>query len=279
MATLPSFLVIGSAKCGTTTLCALLDQHPDVFVHPDKELNFFCFDALYARGIDWYAARFEAAGAARAVGEGSPNYAKHVLHPEAPARIARHLPDARLIYMVRHPLRRMESAWLHARRSGHRSRASFTATVRRQPSYLDTSDYGRQLGFYREHFAEDRILVLFLEDLRSDPQGTLKRCFDFLGVDAAIPVTGSDRARNVSAGKRVDTVLGHALRRAPGYAALERRGGRRFRRFRKRWLQRELAGPPQWDPDTLRLVRERLAAPTARFLTAHGKPPDFWSFE
>ena len=57
----PSFLVIGAAKCGTTTLCSLLSRHPDVFVHPEKELNFFCFDELYDRGFAWYASLFEAA--------------------------------------------------------------------------------------------------------------------------------------------------------------------------------------------------------------------------
>lgn len=273
---LPDFLVIGAAKCGTTTLCDLLGRHPDVYVHPKKELDFFCFDDRYARGLDWYAARFAEAGDARAVGEGSPNYAKLSKHPRAAERIARDLPDVKLIYMVRHPLRRMESAWLHARRAGHRSSRSFAKTVRRQASYVDTSLYERQIQAYRRFFPEDRILVVFLDDLDADPDATLERCFRFLGVDPSVRIPAGGERRNVSRGQRVDGILMDVLRAIPGFRRFDRKAPRGWRRFRKRWLQTELRRGPEWDEDTRRFAVERLAEPTARFLERHGKPRDFW---
>lgn len=279
MPTLPNFLVIGAAKCGTTTLCALLAEHPDVFLHHEKELNFFCFDELYAKGLDHYAASFEGARGEAAIGEGSPNYTKHVKHPKSAERIAAALPDARLLYIVRHPLRRMESAWLHARRSGHRSFASFTKTVRRMPSYVDTSDYGRQLEIYRAHFPDSQIKVLFLDDLQSDPHSTMKEVFEYVGVDPSFRVESSEERRNVSAGRRVDTAVLRAARRLPGLSALERKLPKGYKRFRKRWLRKELVGPPAWDAATRAWVVEQLRAPTARFLEAHGKPADLWDWE
>jgi hypothetical protein len=275
-ARLPNFLVLGAAKCGTTTLCDLLGRHPDVFVHPRKELDFFCFDDRYARGLEWYAGCFAKATGERAVGEGSPNYAKLSKHPQAAERIARDLPDARLIYMVRHPLRRMESAWLHARRAGHRSSRSFTKTVRTQASYVDTSLYERQLEAYRRHFPDDRILVVFLDDLEADPEATLERCFRFLGVDPTFRVGRPGERRNVSGGQRVDGLLMDVLRAIPGFRRFDRRAPRRWRRFRKRWLQTDRIRGPEWDEATRRWVVDRLAEPTARFLERHGKPRDFW---
>lgn len=272
----PSFLVIGAAKCGTTSLCSLLSRHPDVFVHPEKELNFFCFDDLYDRGFAWYASLFEGTADRTAVGEGSPNYTKRTKHPHSAERIAKHLPEARLLYIVRHPLRRMESAWLHARRAGHRSYASLSKTVRRFPTYVDASDYGRQLDAYREFFPEEQIRVLFLDDLERAPAAILEETFRFLGVDPGAPLDGPELALNVSDGTRIDGPLLHELKRIPALRRLDKRAPRAWRRFRKRHLQTEVAGRPDWDEDTRRWLIDRLAEPTAHFLAACGKPAGTW---
>jgi hypothetical protein len=258
----PDFLLIGAAKCGTTSLCALLAQHPDVFLHPKKELNFFSHDAVFAKGLDWYERQFAAGHGRRAVGEGSPNYAKRARHPLAAERIARALPDARLLYIARHPLRRMESAWLHARRAGHRSERSFTATVRRYPEYVDTSDYGAQLAVYLQHFRAERILVLFFEDFRADPRAVLRRAFAFLGVDPDFAVQDADAVRNPSLGQPVDVAWRRKLARVPLL----------------RWTGGAIDERPQWDDATRAWVRERLEEPTSRFLEAHGKPTDWWDW-
>jgi hypothetical protein len=95
---LPTFLVIGAMKAGTSTLARALAQHPQVFVPRAKEVHFF--DHHFGRGLDWYRAWFEEAGAVPAVGEASPTY----MHNEgAWLRMARTLPDARLIAILRDP--------------------------------------------------------------------------------------------------------------------------------------------------------------------------------
>jgi hypothetical protein len=272
----PNYLLIGAAKCGTTSFCALLAQHPDVFMHPQKELNFFAFDRIYDRGWSWYEECFHGAEGKIAIGEGSPNYTKHGKHPAAVERIARHLPAARLIYLVRHPLQRMESAWLHARRAGHESYPSFTETVRRRPEYLATSDYLAQTEAYRAHFPDERLLVLFLEDFRVDPRGVMGTTFRFLGVDDTFEVQDTERAHNVSLRHTVDSPLLKRLQRVPAFRMLERHVPEGWRRLERRVVSHELTERPRWDEETLDHVRDRLSEPIRRFLIRYGKAPGFW---
>ena len=107
----PNFLVIGAQKSATTTLCDLFSQHPDVYISNPKEPHFFAKNEVYAKGWDWYKKLFSNAGKAKAIGEGSTGYTMHVVFPNAPSRISRDLPNAKLIYIVRHPIRRIESDW------------------------------------------------------------------------------------------------------------------------------------------------------------------------
>ena len=87
----PDFILIGAMKCGTSTVSAYLEDHPDVFMLPGQEPNFFSHDEVYARGTGWYEALFEGEGAARLIGEGSNAYASGRLHPQAAARMAAYM--------------------------------------------------------------------------------------------------------------------------------------------------------------------------------------------
>src|SRR5262245_56221545 len=107
--TKPNFLVIGAMKCATTSICDILSQHHQIFVTDPKEPDFFSDEKAYARGWSWYEALFRGSENRVAIGEGSTNYTKSKLHPQAAERIAHHLPDARLMYIARHPLKRIES--------------------------------------------------------------------------------------------------------------------------------------------------------------------------
>jgi len=93
----PNFLVIGAMKCGTTKLCHLLGQHPDVFMCEPKEPEFFAKDKKYKRGWDWYESLFTAGEGKTAIGEGSVTHTKSLRFPNAASRIVKHLPDAKLI--------------------------------------------------------------------------------------------------------------------------------------------------------------------------------------
>lgn len=78
-----------------------------------SEPHFFSLQEAYDRGWAWYTSRFANASQETAIGEGSTSFTMHIHRPDAPRRIAAHLPDVRLIYIVRHPLMRIESAWKH----------------------------------------------------------------------------------------------------------------------------------------------------------------------
>ena len=84
----PTFIVIGAAKAGSTTLCQLLRQHPDVFMSPVKELHYFSFDGAWAKGRAWYESCFEGADGEAQVGEGSTSYTARKVFPRAAERMA-----------------------------------------------------------------------------------------------------------------------------------------------------------------------------------------------
>ena len=121
---LPNLLIIGAAKCGTTSLHAYLDQHPDVFMArpgPDsrgeKEMRFFWRDDWYER-LDWYQEQFDPR--ARVRGEATPSYAHYPYLRDVPRRIHSLVPDARFIYIVRDPIERIVAHWVQARADGER---------------------------------------------------------------------------------------------------------------------------------------------------------------
>jgi hypothetical protein len=179
---LPTFLVIGAPKGGTTSLFEYLRTHPEVHMPEGKELSFFVAELNWRRGVGWYRQQFAGADGARAVGEASPTYAWYPSFSGVPSRIARVLPNVRLIYLVRHPIARMRSMYLHAVALG-RERRPIARALLETPDYLDCSRYGMQLDQYRRHFPRDRLLVLRSEDLRESRGATLGRIFSFIGVD------------------------------------------------------------------------------------------------
>src|SRR5688572_27472269 len=128
---LPDFLVVGAAKAGTISLYHYLAQHPDVFMSPVNECNFFALetanwdreylgpvDRFYidqhcVRNLDAYHRLFEAARAGSVIGECSPLY---LFSDVAPARIHAHIPNAKIIVILRQPIDRAFSNYQHLRR-------------------------------------------------------------------------------------------------------------------------------------------------------------------
>ena len=107
---LPNLIVIGAAKCGTTSLHEYLDLHPEVAMSREKELDFFVEEKHWGRGVEWYAAQFEDAPVR---GESSPSYTAYPRYRGVPERIRRVVPDAKLVYLVRDPVERIVSHFVH----------------------------------------------------------------------------------------------------------------------------------------------------------------------
>jgi hypothetical protein len=181
---LPNLLVIGAQKAGTTSLHAYLDRHPEVDMARGKELDFFLPDRTWGNGVDWYASQF---GDAPVRGESSPNYTAWPLWEDVPARAAATVPDARLVYIVRDPLERIESHYLQRRElEGERRPIDEALGDLDDPhnTYVARSRYATQIERWLEHFGRDRLLVIAQEDLRDRRAGTMAEVFAFVGLEA-----------------------------------------------------------------------------------------------
>jgi hypothetical protein len=210
---LPNFFVIGAMKAGTSSLYLYLSAHPDVFMPPDvKEPSFF--STHWADGVDRYAGLFRDAGPARAVGEASTNYSKHPKFPEVPERMASLVPDARLVYVLRHPIERMRSQYAWRVLLGWERRPVDVALLE-DWRYLSVSQYSMQIERYLEFFPRERMLIITSERLRAARDPTISEVFRFLGVDPAVIVPTVDQEFNRTDARRSGGAVFRTLLRQP----------------------------------------------------------------
>lgn len=181
---LPNFLIIGAMKGGTTSLYHYLRAHPQIYMPPFKAPEFFAGEPRGRRDIDWYRKQFAAAGpGVVAIGEASNVYTKYPRYPRVPERIAEHIADVRLIYAVRDPIERIRSHYQTKVAEGTEP-APFEVAVFDNPIYLDYSRYSLQIEQYMSWFSREQLLVITSENLRSARTSTIRRVYEFLGVDA-----------------------------------------------------------------------------------------------
>jgi hypothetical protein len=188
---LPTFLIIGATKAGTTSLHHYLGQHPDVFVAPRKETNFFaqesalCFTGDAVTVPEEYEEQFSSAVSQKAVGESSPAY---LAVPKAPRRIASLLPNIKLIMILRDPADRAYSHYTMRRAQGREDRETFEEVLLepdRDPehSYTERGFYGLFLERYLKHFPREQLKIFLYEDLTKDTMNVVKECFEFIRVN------------------------------------------------------------------------------------------------
>lgn len=190
---LPTFLLIGAMKAGTTSLYHYLAAHPQVATPRYKAPEFFVAEANWHRGVDWYRKQFPPTGPEiLAVGEASNAYTKHPRYRGVPKRMASVLPDVRLIYVVRDPVARMRSHYQTKVAEGSET-APFAEAVFADHIYLDYSRYALQIEQYLDHFPEDQLLVITAEDLRGRRDATVHAVYEFVGVDPAAAPDNLDR--------------------------------------------------------------------------------------
>lgn len=216
---LPNFLVIGAMKAGTTSLYSYLNVHPEVFMSETKELHYFVAEKNLRRGRGWYERQFSKAGAAIAVGEASTDYTKYPLFRGVPARIATLVPGVRLIYVLRNPLERIRSHYLHDVARG-KERRRIGEAVSGNEHYLAPSRYALQVEEYLEHFPREQLLLVTSEDLRNDRRAIMRRVHDFIGVDRDWSTPVQDREFNATSRKTVPSLPFRAARHIPGASRL-----------------------------------------------------------
>ncbi len=203
---LPNLIIIGGQKCGTSSLHFYLSKHPDVFMSRLKEPEYFIEERNWRRGIDWYRGCFEPAPVR---GEASANYTACRRFPGVPARVFDAVPQARLIYLMRDPLERVVSHWVHNVAGGTETRPISAAV--RHDSYVERSLYWTQLEAFLEYFPAEQVLALQSERLRRDRMAALREVFEFLEVDREFRHPSFRIDRHVSWIKRKRTRLGQRL--------------------------------------------------------------------
>jgi hypothetical protein len=227
----PDFILIGAMKCGTTTLQDQLAAQAGVFMSTPKEPNYFSDDDVYARGQDWYDALFAGAPAGVLKGEASTHYTKWPTYPQTLDRMQAVLPDLKLIYMIRDPMVRAVSHYVHEwteRRAGGDADAAF----RSNETFVDYGCYGLQITPFIAAYGARNVLLTSLEGLVADPDAEFSRIADFLGLPASARWQHDLRPQNVSSKRMrrfplqsllIEHPLARALRHALVPAGLRRR--------------------------------------------------------
>lgn len=277
MGTAPNYIVIGAAKCGTSSICALLGNHPDVFMSDPREPHYFSKDEGFDESWSWYVDLFQAAEGATAIGEGSTSYTKPAAVHRSSARIAAALPNCRLIYVLRDPIARLESDWKMRHQQGQWSYQCINEAVVQQPKLVWHGLYWTHLNVYRKYFADDRIHISFFEDFVKSPDTEMQRIFRYLGVDPFVQLPESHKTRNRAEDRRSDRALLKALRRWPGFRRLRAVVPDSIVQPATAVLTRH-PPPPQieWDPRVRESVASQLRSDAVRLLRFTGKPVDFW---
>lgn len=209
---LPSFIIIGAQRCGTTSLYDYLSHHPQIIPSPVKEL--FYFDDYYTRPIEWYKSFFptqkqreklERDLVANVItGEASPSY---FFHPYAAKRIKETLPDVKLILVLRDPIERAYSHYNHIKRL-NREPLSFEEAIekeqeritpdieklakdefykadqRRDYSYLTRGYYAKQLKEWFKHFPKEQLLIVQSEEFYRETPKVYNEIVEYLGLNS-----------------------------------------------------------------------------------------------
>ncbi|RMH75155.1 MAG: sulfotransferase, partial [Cyanobacteria bacterium J007] len=205
--TLPNFLILGAPKAGTTALYYYLEQHPEIYMSPVKEPNFFAFEGKQPDfkgpkddeawtnkcsivNLNDYENLFDAVTDEKAIGEASTLY---LYIPQTAQRIYQYIPHAKLIAILRDPIERAFSHFLHLRRDRREWHRNFIKAISEEEQrvdrnwapawhYLHTGLYFEQIQRYRQYFSEEQFKIYFYEDWKNNPESFVKELFAFLGV-------------------------------------------------------------------------------------------------
>ena len=216
---LPDFINIGAMKCGATSLHAYLEQHPDIGISAVKEPNYFRTDREFQTRRSWYEGLFSPGK--RLYGECSPDYTKYLLYPGVPERMKSLLPGVKLIYLVRDPVKRLESHIWHNLVAGRESSlAGALGDMTAQNKYIHCSLYADQLKRYEDCFPRSQIMPVVFELLRDEPATAISRILDFIGADPAGLSEISFEPQHSTEGKRVASLPLRLARKLPGFEGL-----------------------------------------------------------
>jgi len=205
---LPNLLIIGAMKCGTTSLHAYLNQHPEVFMSDPKEIHYYA-DTNYRRiKKEEYTGFFQTDKPI--VGTSPQSYTKchHKDYMGIPEKIYKDTPDVKLIYILRDPLERYKS---HVLESYHCDPPSDVEYSKQIDNYTKTGMYGMQLEEYSQYFPMKNIHILTLEDLVKNRLSTMNRICKFLNIQEFSSESRLTFKKNAAETKRVPQIVKRKL--------------------------------------------------------------------
>ena len=217
----PDFIIIGAMKCATSSLHEQLAQQPGFFMSTPKEPNYFSDDDVYARGAGWYEGLFAGSEGAQLRGESSTHYTKLPIYPRACSRMKEALPELKLIYMMRHPIDRLVSHYMHEWTQRVIDRP-IDAAIDAHPELIAYSQYSRQLAPYLEAYGKDAVLPVFFKHFQSNMQVELERVCRFLDYHGQPQVAHEVTNQNVSSERLRLGPLGQFIVDQPLLAAARR---------------------------------------------------------
>jgi hypothetical protein len=208
---LPTFIIAGERRCGTTSLYRWISSHPGVYLHHRTDLNYFIEEEIVGsrewrdgeadaerweqtHSVEQFSELFPEAEGKAAIGYKGADL---LFWRPAHARMARYVPDAKFIITLRNPVDR---AWSHYWNevgkgreklgfeeaiAAEKERARSSAYARNHLSYIARGFYKKSLEAFFEHFSPSRVLIITLEQSRKRPEKTMNEIYNFLGVDSA----------------------------------------------------------------------------------------------
>jgi hypothetical protein len=171
---LPSFIAIGPPRTGSTWLHEVLEDHADLPRH-NKETRFFCTN--FAKGVPWYLRHFDPASEL-VRGEVCPTYFSS---PAAREQIAELIPNVKVICCFREPVGRIYSLY-KVKRAFARLDWTFEEALARDPELMESARYAHYLAEWRRRIGSSNVLVVFYDDLVSDPQNYINEITEFAGI-------------------------------------------------------------------------------------------------
>jgi hypothetical protein len=290
----PNFIIIGAAKSGTTTLYEYLCRHPQIYMCTPKEPDFFSIDANYAKGMDWYSSLFNDAKPTQICGEASTTYSRWHQHPLAVERIHSELPHVKLIYIMRHPVDRAYSFYIHRfKGSLHKPQYAvsntFEETIKQQSEFIESSYYLEQIEKYLPFFPQESFLFLLMEDLIENPAETLKKILTFIDVDPQINLIEQEKVVANKAGDYpewfVKKQLLNPLKKVPGINLVssilpEQIKSNVYQMIKqakyKEWKSLQFVPPPML-PETRTMLLDRFREPNLKLAQFLNRDLSHWN--
>ena len=206
----PDFIIIGAMKSATSTLHAQLALQEGIFMTTPKEPNYFSDDAVYAKGEAWYEELFASANEGDLCGESSTHYTKLPHYPLAVERMTKSLESPKLIYVMRHPIDRLVSHYIH-QWSQNVFKCDINIAINQYDELMSYGCYAKQLSPYINQYGRKNILLLFMEGIKESPQIQLEKVADFIGYKGEVNWQFDLEVQNISKDK---------IRAFPGYKLL-----------------------------------------------------------